>query len=383
MSSKPARMLWASLFLSLAACAGAWEYSAYDPAPSGVVRIARPDIVWRIRPGKDTEITDVSMTLNGQDVAVVYSESRQAVLYAPQSPLAPGAYEVDCKVVLNGRWPVTRKWRFTVSPEAVAEIPAPNEGQKAAWETANAFRQKIGLPPFRLDARLCAAASAHSRYLQMNGEFGHEESPGKAGYVGADLMMRLTAFGYGGGAYEDINLGRPTLGSAVRSLFDAPYHRIPFLQPGSPDFGIGTSGRITTLDFGRTALSETAVSPGDGQRGVPSAWNSIETPDPLRLHEVKRPVGYVIVFVYYTPDNERIRVTSAFLTDSRGREIPFFLNAPTNDNHLTNAVFLIPRQPLKPANTYTVSVDAYAASGKNISREWNFTTAAPVKRKSK
>ncbi len=231
--------------------------------------------------------------------------------------------------------------------------------------------------------RLCAAASAHSRYLQMNGEFGHEESPGKAGYVGADLMMRLTAFGYGGGAYEDINLGRPTLGSAVRSLFDAPYHRIPFLQPGSPDFGIGTSGRITTLDFGRTALSETAVSPGDGQRGVPSAWNSIETPDPLRLHEVKRPVGYVIVFVYYTPDNERIRVTSAFLTDSRGREIPFFLNAPTNDNHLTNAVFLIPRQPLKPANTYTVSVDAYAASGKNISREWNFTTAAPVKRKSK
>ena len=89
---------------------------------------------------------------------------------------------------------------------------------------------------------------------------------------------------------------------------------------------------------------------------------------------VSGPVGYVITFLHFTPDRAPIRVYGATLTDDAGRDVPFFLNTPANDDFLPYGALVIPQRPLKPNARYSVSVAASTDDGRNISRRWSFTT---------
>jgi len=350
------------------------DYYTGNPTPIGALRIARPTITWKIWGGEKTKITAVSMALNNREVPAEYFGSYKAVIYTPPRPLPPGSYQVRCEVTFNNRWKVSREWEFTIPPEAIQELPEPDARQRRAWETANEYRRLMGMFPFRLDLRLCASATAHASYLDRNKETGHAEQPGKPGFVGKDPMERAIAFGYDGGCSEDAAGGDLSPSAAVRELFDAPYHRLPFLQPGSPDFGAGRVGDQTVLVFGATEAEGIVTYPVDKQREIPLRWHGIEDPNPLRIHRVRGPAGYIITFCYFAPDRPRIRISKATLTTEKGEPVPFYLNTPDNDSHLTNGALLIPKQSLRQNTTYLVSIEASTQSGKNISRNWQFTT---------
>ncbi len=335
-------LLWAAL-----ASAQVWEYRTGQPSPVGTVHVSRPPITWR--------------------------------------------------VVLGGREPVEREWCFVVAGGAAGGLAAPDTVQQAALTVANRYRRLLGMNPFRLDARLSAVATAHSRYLHTNRRTGHFQWPGTSGFIGVLPRTRREAFGYYGGASEGVSYGSRSVTAAITGLFDAPYHRVPFLQPGFVDFGVGRVGRHTTLEFGSPESGGTVIYPVDGQQNVPLSWDGIETPNPLRIHGraasakntkrrgTREKVGYVITLFYFSPDRTPIQVTGAALATADGKPIPFFLNTPANDSELKNGALLIPQKPLRPATTYAVSVSAITALGQDISRAWRFTTekAAPKRPKPK
>jgi uncharacterized protein YkwD len=353
--------------------ARAAQYQAEAPGPVGELRVTRPALTWKVAPVGETKITEVELTLNGAPVPARYAE--QTVAYTPEEPLAPGPYAVKCTVMLDGEWPVSKSWQFSISAAAQSGVAPPDAVQKSALTIANAYRRTLGLPPLRLDPRLCAAARAHSDYLEKNGMLGHDQQPDRPGYLAGRPDQRRAVFGYAGGCYENIDQGSGSVEAAVRGLFDAPYHRIAFLQPGSPEFGAGIVGSRTTLEVGTTAESGIVVYPSDGQREVPTRWEGNELPDPLRLHVGRSPVGYAITFFYFSPQGGRVRVAHARLTNGQGAPVPIYLNTPENDEELKNGALLIPRQPLQPGGVYNVAVTATTESGETLSRTWKFTTS--------
>ncbi len=363
---------------------------AAEPSPVGTVHVARPTIGWGIWPSTaGTRVTNVVLTLNGARVPARYAPAERAVAYEPSDALTPGTYEAHCRVTFNQTWPVEKTWRFTIASGASARLADPDERQTKAVAIANRFRRTLGLPDFSLDGRLCASALAHALYLDNTHGFGHAQQASLPGFVGAGPGERNAAFGFSGGCYEDVSSGVPTVAASVSGLFDAPYHRIPFLQPGTPAFGAGFAGDNCALEFGMTTVGEdteaVVVSPAHGQTNVPLSWDGVETPSPLRVHENANdagPVGYAIAFASFALAGgdaggpARLRVSRATLTlEETGAAVPFFLNTPANDDHLSNAAFLIPTRPLRPGTTYRVSVRA-EANGRDVSRTWTFTTAA-------
>lgn len=373
----------ALLLASLPLETRALEYSAHAPAPTGMVRIARPTIIWRVRPGAHTFVTRMSLTLNGKTVPAVYSPSERAVVYACVRPLAPGPHVVRCRVVFNDDWVVDRDWQFTVADDALEQLPVPNLEQQGALQVANGYRRVLALPPFQPDPRLCAAALAHAQYQQQNRVCSHQEQPGKPGFCGASVRERVGAFGYSAGCFESVEKGSDSLPLAVISLFDAPYHRLPFMQPGAPLFGAGRADLITTLEIGATEQGQTVFYPVDGQQDVPLSWDGRETPDPLRVHpDARAPVGYVITLFYFGAEQERLSNVEASLVTSSGRPVPFYLNTPDNDDFLQKGVLLVPQKPLEPGTTYRVCVRASTKTGKPavIERRWSFTTKSPDER---
>lgn len=342
--------------------------------PQSVVRVARPTVRWEVWPGKGSAVTDSMMTLNGREVRPKYNADGKVLEYTPPQPLEPGTYRVACKVVVDDFMPVTKSWDFKVATEASTRLPQPSANQLKVVNAVNEIRSRIGLPPFEVDDRLCAAANTHTNYLKRNGLTGHYQRPDDPGFLGQTPSDRLNAFGYTDGSWEGVDFGSQSVQQSIRRLYDAPYHRLPFLQPGTTSIGTGFLPSHTTLEFGMSDASGTVVSPAPQERDVPVSWRGPERPDPLAIHGLSGVVGYPIVFAYFTPQGERIYVEKARLSSSSGEKIPFALNTPDNDEHLDFAAFLIPRQPLKPYTTYEVTVEAKTKSGKDVSTSWRFTT---------
>ena len=132
----------------------------------------------------------------------------------------------------------------------------------------------LGLPPFVLSQTLCAAAQAHARYVrtERSEEF-HAEQSDRPGATGALPQDRADAFGFVApvrevGSTDTFSLGEGTRAGTVAKLFDAPYHRTPFLEPDGVALGAGSDGGLheyqaAVLEIGRSA------SGGDG--GVAAA----------------------------------------------------------------------------------------------------------------
>lgn len=388
-SRRAARALFLLILgASIAAAAGGFcappaaaaEYRFHQPAPVGVLHVARPTITWKVWPTDSTlRVTRVALSVNGvRQPGAAYSETERAVVYVCDRPLTPGDYRVSCRIQFARTQPTAPKeWTFTVASDAVASLPAPTEEQQDAFALANNYRRMLGLPDFVMDARLCAAAGAHSDYMSRNEQIGHEQQAGHVGFVASRSWERMAAFGYAGGSYENVEYGSPTRSSALRGLFDAPYHRIPFLQPGAPVFGAGFAGKATTVLFGTTEEEAAVCSPCDNQRDVPLLWDGNETPNPLRIHgaEGSGPVGYPITLAYFSPAKTSLRVLSATLVATQtGRAVPCWTNTPENDDFLKYAVVLIPKSPLQPRTTYQVIVRAQTETGGDASRAWRFTT---------
>ena len=234
------------------------------------------------------------------------------------------------------------------------------------------FRQANGLPAVHVNSALQAAARAHIAYLLANHTFGHAEDPGRPKFIGRTPDDRARAFGYVGGNSEAVSYSSEGLDSAVEGLFDAPYHRAMFLQPGAPDFGAAFGGDTACIKFGDNGVDGLVESPKDGSRGVPTEWDAIETPDPLRGQPVSGEVGYPIVLAAFGDNTRRFSFVGSTLKKD-GRTVETIVLHPGNDRHSLTTVILVPRRPLAASARYDVSVTV-SSDGKTVKRNWSFTT---------
>src|SRR5262249_31329272 len=145
---------------------------------------------------------------------------------------------------------------------------------------------------------------------------------------------RLDAFGFSQSSWEGVDYGPQHGSESVQRLYDAPYHRLPFLQPGTGAVGAGFVPTHMTVEFGTSDETATVVSPSDGQKNIGLSWHGPESPDPLAIHGVDGTCGYPIVFGYFSPTMDKIVVDGATLRTTRGEDVPFWLNTPANDKDL-------------------------------------------------
>ncbi len=101
-------------------------------------------------------------------------------------------------------------------------------------DLTNAERARHGLRPLTVDARLAAAAQAHSADMVRRGFFAHESPDGR------QVWDRAVAAGY---AYrkvaENIAAGQRTADEVVRGWMGSPGHRANILDGDLTQIGVG------------------------------------------------------------------------------------------------------------------------------------------------
>lgn len=352
------------------------QYAYQQPGPVGTLRVARPELTWPITPRGDADIVAVTLFLDGERVPARYAAG--AVRYTPPYPLAPGKHTARCEVELLPRQKKPSiDWEFTIAAGAVDVLPPPSAWAQAALVAANRLRARLGLAPMQLDSRLCAAAKGHVVYLERNKLVGHFQTPGKPGFLGETPLARAQAFGFSATLAEDVSLADGSPEKIVRALYDAPYHRLPFLRPGNLLFGADNMGRASALLFGGDGETGLIVSPFDGETGVATTWRNDEQPSPLRFFpNAPKVAGYPIVLANYALPPTKLSVVKATLRTEAGAEVTCYVDAPGRDEELSYAILLIPASPLAASTTYLAELVARDAQGGELARRWRFTTGA-------
>lgn len=351
-----------------AARAAEAEMTYLEPYPRGEVMVLEPEIGWPVRV-VGTRVGRAVLELAGpgvhERVPLTY-DAEKGYVYRPPQPLPPGRYDVRITLDFVGPYqPVNRQWTFFIHPDGVLPSVLLDEAAappiQAALAAANDYRKRLGLAPFQVHPSLIWSARKHAAYLAANGLLSHFQEPGKNLYTGATVEERARRGGYFFGVAEDISQQpEPDPVLAVDGLFDAPYHRIPFLLPQARDWGYGQEDVYHVMNVGLLPMDGIRIvhAPGAGETGVPLQWDGREVPDPLRLHAgAVYPVGYPIVLGAFGDNVRQVRLLSARLTDGSGQECRLYVNTPANDEELQREFILIPVNPLKPGTVYEVTVD--------------------------
>jgi stress response protein SCP2 len=111
----------------------------------------------------------------------------------------------------------------------------PHDAVCAAVVTAtNAQRARHRLPPLGVDARLAAAAHAHSADMVARGFFAHADPDGR----NVDARVRAAGYPYRVVA-ENIAAGQPDAAAVVEAWMNSPGHRANILRPEVTQIGVG------------------------------------------------------------------------------------------------------------------------------------------------
>jgi uncharacterized protein YkwD len=371
--------------------AGAPSY--YPGYPQGEIGVSTPEIGIHIL-SNGTKLVSKVMYIDKVRVDVVHDEANNKFYYQPTEPLSPGEHEAKITIGYEGYQLIVQVWKFTVSDSAIQSFPEADATQLTALQAINDYRVVMGLNRLTINDRLNLAATSHSKYLAVNNEFSHYQVKGKQGFTGVDVGDRAQYHGYSQVVYEDISLQQDWSPiAAADGLFDAPYHRIPFMDPASKEFGYGRAAGMENREkyyyhamnfgIGGYGADEFVIYPAANETDVPRLWYGHEIPDPLRLHSnAKFPVGYPIMAGIYGANIEKVELVTAKLTKTNdGTEVPVFLNSVNGnpkDEYLSQEVIIIPKSPLAFNQSYTVDLQLKATnwSGKQTpyNKKWSFTT---------
>ncbi|WP_438433507.1 stalk domain-containing protein [Gorillibacterium sp. sgz500922] len=357
-------------------------FYTWPSIPSGTIGVARPDIEMRMSFSGLT-LSSYTMTLNGSKVAATYDRKTETFHYTPSADLTVGSHKVSLQVAFKGYAMKTYQWSFTVAKDA-AKALGDSTGQAEALQAVNALRKQAGLSAVALNAKLNQAAAAHAGYQAANGLLTHQETKGLKGFTGASLSDRLSYYGYSAyQASEDIRMqSGSTPAQAVMDLYDAPYHRIPFLDPALKEIGYGRSGAYQVLLFGAAeGPAEPAVVASPVGSAVKAEWDGHETPDPLRLHGgAAYPLGYPLMAGVYGKDVMQVLPVEGSLKTAAGQTVSLLVNGADQDDHLAREVLYLPAKPLKPNTEYRARVVMKAVlkngSTRTFTKEWTFRTAS-------
>ena len=127
-----------------------------------------------------------------------------------------------------------------------ADLAASFENQVV--ELTNVQRAAAGCGPLHLDARLQAAAIAHSVDMRARGYFAHDTPDGVTPWT------RMADAGYTAPSAENIAMGQATPQDVVTAWMNSPGHRANILSCSSEAIGVGVQfgpgGPWWTQDFG-------------------------------------------------------------------------------------------------------------------------------------
>jgi hypothetical protein len=248
-----------------------------------------------------------------------------------------------------------------------------------ALDYFNEIRRNVGVQELKLDPYLTKAAENHARYLYLNkisftaGLEVHSEEPDKEGFTGEEVWDRAYAVGLDKkhSVTEVISFGSNSLKTGIDRLLNAPYHRVAMLSYSHEKIGFAIVGDIVVINMANMPKQmdpPPIMYPYNGQTDVDVAYWGREIPNPVEEFGLKTS-GFIITF---SPDYELgesyidASDTVPSLVDSKGNEVPFFYN---------KSRFIIPKEPLKYGETYTVNVKY--TKGRSLT--WSFTTKkAPV-----
>lgn len=371
--------------------AEAASYSSYW-YPKGKVGLMKPTIVFEfMKTDIIPEFKSYTMKIDQIKVDAKWDMGTMTLSYIPSTDLKAGEHTVDIELELKDvdYLPLKKNWTFTVDEKAASELPStPTAQQLEGINAINDYRVMHGLNPLKYNKNLTYAANRHAQYLETNKVGGsevslHDENSTLPGYIGSKLYDRGMYASYAGNFSEDVSYDGSSKGSitqSIDSLFDAPYHRTPFLTLDAVEIGLDKQGAYTVIEFGLTNEwdSQLIVSPAPGDSYVPIEFDGHETPDPIRNHPgTKYPVGYPIMAQLSGRFIREVKLVEAKVTDSTGKELELLLNSPKDDNHLQNEVILIPTKPLSPDTTYTAFVKLSVIEDnqpKIYEKKWDFRT---------
>lgn len=362
----------------------------YQKYPQNTIGITRPVIGFTFITTELQVKQNISfqMLLDNKEVKGTLDTATMTYSYVPTEDLKPGKYKVDLFINLSGYHPLSESWTFTVAEQAVPSLPSsPTPEQQKGLDSVNDYRKLFGLQPLRWNQELTQAAKLHATYLLTNQVDGHkvslhDEDSSKAHFTGAGPAQRSLYVNYrGNGIGEDVSFGWSHVTEAIDSLFDAPYHRIPFLMQEMSEIGIDREGSYVVMDFGlnKQAPTQLVVSPAQGDRYVPIDFNGHESPDPLQIHpgEASYPVGYPLMAVLTGQPVEKVMLDEATLTDGDGKLVNILHDTPNSDKELDNAIMLIPTKPLLPDTRYSAHIKvSFIEKGqaKTLQKDWSFQT---------
>lgn len=418
---------------------GAWRRVS-DPAASGGAFLAADAAGDRVtlafagdrvalyrRIGPDGGRASVTVDGRGHGTFEFYFPEERHQVPAVVDGLGDGAHVVT--ITVAGQADAASTGRL-VALDAFA-IPGPFDAtaaQAAGIDRVNLYRDRVGVPRARGAAAIHLAAQAHADYAVLNPGESHGETPGKPGYVGRGPTERVRYFGYPHGVWEDMHfIGDPA--AAVDGFMTTVYHRVPVIQHGLVEAGIGTAraggNAADVLDMGGggrgVAPAERYVYayPFDGQTDVPPGWDGGEGPDPLpgqpkpvgypvSLHLAQpaarstagvaaAPFGAAVAAVrgqpwlgargpwrgalrgpFDAPTDGGWAVTTIALANDRGLSVPahaLYQGADPNAFLGADVAFIIARQPMARGKVYRAHVAGTDSRGQPFDVRWSFTTA--------
>ncbi len=338
--------------------------------PVGAVEQSAPKIAWQLDPG-DNFINGFGMTLDGNPVPAEFNRDESELTYHPDRPLAPGPHKVEAYVTV-GNSRAQRSWEINIAPTAIGNLPEAGPEQLQILGSVNAMRAELNLPALQPDPTLNYVSGRHADYLALNDKCGHEQTAGDPMFFGRTLTERLNRIGFVGGATETVTNNARRISPSVRATFDAPYHRIAFMDPYAGGFGAGyASGRIA-MTFETSGRAGVVLSPAPGQSDIPINWVNHERPSPL-TGTGRDDVGYPIVAHFSGFSRGAVTNVKATVTTG-GRSVPILIKSPLNDDHLPRSVVIIPLDRLTPNKDYDVNLSVEKSDGSDVSRRWSFRT---------
>lgn len=247
-------------------------------------------------------------------------------------------------------------------------------------ERINLHRKAAGLDPVAIDPALSKGCAAHAEYLVKNVD--HPSTRGLGLHSEDPKLPGYSKEGERAGKASVIFLGLEGE-EAVEGWIGSLLHRIPLMQSRLRKVGYGVArGGPAKVTVVLDALNGTGpgkdapvvIYPAEGQKDVPRRF-SAEIPDPIPESPDKK-AGYPVTAIF--AEAALVKDVKASLKDGAGNEVPFWLSSPAKPaaaDYQRNTVGIIPKEPLRPATAYTVTVAA-VVRGRPWLRVWTFTSAA-------
>ena len=343
--------------------------------PAKEVKVRNPKFVWQVWADGNVKITAASFFINGKEVDAKYDNRKKELFFESDAPLAPGTYNIVANVKIDDWAKFDKKWTVTIRPDAIDTNESASTEAKQIIAKFNEIRAEHGFGPCRFDPSFNLAAVAHTNYLALNKEGGHNEDPAYPGYTGMEAADRASMFGHVGSSWEVVATGSENATEALVGLWDAPYHRINMMKPGLVIAGASFKNGNFTMDGDGMTVDGMFVSPPEGGVGVSTSWQNNESPNPTRSFSDAEPtLGYPVVATVYGDKIGSISIVSSTFTTSDGKDVDRYELQASNDNHLKNSVILIPKKPLLPGHAYLVNLKLKDALGNTYTKNWKFLT---------